>query len=85
VAVMVYAADLGPERPDGVRQPLYSMDPYDLLAEVHTEQRLGARLPLTPPLLHSLIISSAQLEQPLCIPPCNHTHSRYPPLRCRSR
>ena len=39
IAVIISAADLGPERLDGERPPLWSMDPYEMLHEVHQEQQ----------------------------------------------
>jgi hypothetical protein len=39
VAVLIFAADLGPERHGGERQPLWATEPYEMLAEIHEEQR----------------------------------------------
>lgn len=39
IALLVFAGDLGPMREGGKRRPLYSIDPFDLLGELHQEQR----------------------------------------------
>jgi nucleotide-binding universal stress UspA family protein len=38
-AVIIFAGDLGPVQVDGNRQPLYSMDPYELLIEMEQKTR----------------------------------------------
>lgn len=38
VAVLIFAADLGPELRGNERQPLWSMEPYEMLAEIHRDQ-----------------------------------------------
>ena len=35
IALLVFAGDLGPMREGGKRRPLYSIDPFDLLGELH--------------------------------------------------
>lgn len=38
IAMLIYAADLGPEMRGNQRQPLWAMEPFDMLAEIHQEQ-----------------------------------------------
>ena len=40
IALLVFAGDLGPMREGGKRRPLYSIDPFDLLGELHQEKRV---------------------------------------------
>jgi nucleotide-binding universal stress UspA family protein len=39
IAMLIFAADLGPERQGSERQPLWAVDPYEMLAEIHQEQK----------------------------------------------